>query len=315
MGIDLRFAPISDHNRSRFNYAEKIETFLLSHQPTDYLVAPFLSGSETKLLALVNKHKINFISYNSPITNDIQKQTGLPRTPNKYWLAHVSPDDEQVGYDMAKQLYQSHHKADRKLKLVAVNGGKQSEVAKQRAKGLYRYLAENNDVDLLQMIHTGWSPDHAKTLAKQMFTRFNHYDAIWAASDALAIATYHTIPDEQRAQQVDIVSIDWTKEVASLIEDNKVLASYGGHVLEGIWILILIKDHFHGIDFYFNPTDQHIHQGNGIINYQLAAIKRDKVDLLSNIKQLKPNLASLSKCLSGQNKAYQFDIKALLTQH
>ncbi len=305
LNIDLRFHLIPNENRSRFNYADKIEKILIKNKGTDYLVAPFLTGSEKRIMALTEKYGVNFLSYNSPLNTAVKEAIGLPRAIHLHWLGHISPDDEQVGYDAAQLL--AEQRQNKPTRLIAINGGRHSAVAKMRFKGLRRKLAEDNQLTLLQGVNTDWSFAQGEDKASQLFQRYQDIHGIWSASDSLAIASlqqwHNLFPD---TPPPTIVGIDWTKEIATHIKNNQVLASFGGHVFEGVWLLALIKDHYLGLDFF--------DENKGIVNYRLRAADKSNVGLLSNIGQINKDLSLLSKCLSGKNSNYEFDAMALMSQ-
>jgi len=305
LSIDLRFHLIPNENRSRFNYDKKIETILLNNPETNYLVAPFLSGAEERMMALIEKRQIKFISYNSPLTNSVKQRIGLPRKEHPLWLAHVSPDDERVGYDVAQMILNSL--TDQPIKMVAINGSRDSAVANMRLRGLRQAIEENNNIELLQIVDTDWSYNQSAEKTMQLLQRYKGLNAVWTASDSMAIGVIEQWQAlNKRGAPPLVAGIDWTQEMIPYIQRKEVLASFGGHIFEGAWIMVLIKDHFHGLDFY--------NENSGVIHYPMKPLTANNIDLLANINDLNRSFDTNSKCMNKHVTRYAFDALHLISK-
>ena len=82
---------------------------------------------------------------------------GRPRDNNSYWIGHILPDDQQLGYDATDFLLTHNNKPSEQLTLLAINGSRECEVAAMRACGLIKRLNENKAVSLLQILYTDWT--------------------------------------------------------------------------------------------------------------------------------------------------------------
>lgn len=304
--LDLRFHFIDVLQRDRFNYDKIIDNILSQNGTTDYLVVPFLVQTEQKILSVASKHGVKLLTYNSPLSESVRAAVGEPRQPTKNWIAHISPDDEQVGYDMAEQLITGSNISEGRIQILALSGNRDSEVAEMRNAGLLRKMQESRNVRLLQLLSTDWTYAQSREKAEALLKRFEQIDAIWTASDEIAAAVLDELQHSQpgRNTTMPVTSVDWSPRVVPYLKNNEMMSSYGGHVFEGAWLLALIYDYAHQLDFY--P------QTGAVIHYRLQGLDTKDADILSSLIDSNIDYKSLSKCLSGNFAPYKFNALELL---
>ena len=304
--IDLRIHFINRTERSRFNYAQKIDHVLTKEKKSDYLVSIFLTHTEQSVVDVAAKHQVKLFSFNSPFSLRVKSVLGNPRENSDFWIGHISPNDILVGYEMADFLLSDNKSNNTPLSLFAINGNRESEVAVLRTKGLMQRINENDAVSLLQILYSDWSYQQARDKMHKMLKRFKSMDLIWSASDVLTLAVLDEINrlSKEDMRQPKIASIDWSPKIVSRLKSREVAVSYGGHVFEGAWLLAMIYDHFNGLDFYSELGD--------VVSYPLQPITADNADLILSIEKTKFNFLPLSKCLTPSLKVYSFDAMTLL---
>ncbi len=304
--IDLNVYYIDRLERSRFNFANKIEQIISTSKRPDYIISFFLSHSEKSIIALANKHQLKFFSINSPFSERVESTLGRPREKDSFWIGHISPDDQQVGYDVANFLLSNRDSFNEQLSLLAINGSRESEVAEMRSKGLIKRINETEDVSLLQIIYTDWSFQQGKEKVNKLLKRFNDIKLVWSASDVLTVAARQEFDllDLDITQQPTFASIDWSPQIVPLLKNEKVAVSFGGHFFEGAWLLGLIFDHFNGLDFY--------NELGSVISYPLQPVTAGNSDLILSIEGKNFDFKQLSKCLTPAKKTYSFDAMLLL---
>ena len=71
---------------------------------------------------------------------------------------------------------------------------------------------------------------------------------IWAASDSMAIAAARAAADAglQPGKDILLTGIDWSAEGIQAVRDGRLLATAGGHFMDGALALAVIYDHSHG---------------------------------------------------------------------
>ncbi len=97
----------------------------------DYLIHIFSAGIGTKIFNLAEKNNIKQFVINSDKNKDPENifgDVGSPRGRYKQWLGHIFPDDQQAGYELAKQLATTARSrnlfstSDGKTHMVAIAG-------------------------------------------------------------------------------------------------------------------------------------------------------------------------------------------------
>jgi len=304
--IDLNVFYINRNDRSRFNFAKKIERIISTSKRPDYIISIFLSHSEKSIIALAAKHQLKFFSINSPFSERVESTLGKPREKDSFWIGHISPDDQQVGYDVANFLLSNRDDFKGQLSLLAINGSRESEVADMRSKGLIKRVNETEDVSLLQIIYTDWSFQQGKEKVNKLLKRFKDIKLIWSASDILTVAARQEFDllNLDKTLQPSFASIDWSPQIVPLLKNEKVAVSFGGHFFEGAWLLGLLFDHFNGLDFY--------NELGSVISYPLQPVTAENADLILSIENKKFDFKQLSKCLTPAKKTYSFDAMLLL---
>lgn len=72
-----------------------------------------------------------------------------------------------------------------------------------------------------------------------------------AACDAIALAVIEAIQQDYKktaGRDYFIVGMDWTQEGLRSIQRGELAGSFGGHVFEGAWAMVLIHDHSQGVE-------------------------------------------------------------------
>jgi len=298
-----------DHSlESRFSFIESIDNILKAPGKTDYLVTSFIATVEHQILNLAVKHNTLLFSFNAPLIGEIVESIGRPRKPNKNWVGHIAPDDEQVGFDLAEQLVSQSISLKRNVNILAINGPKSSEVAESRTIGLLRRLHHSKNVRLIQLLSTDWSYRNGRDQVRRLLNKNSNIDAIWAGSDELAVAAIDELKSLAKVDRpnLKVASIDWTPKVVPYLRRGELLSSFGGHVFEGVWLLALIHDHYRQRDF--------MDELGAEISYRLRPIKGSHADLITALEHKKFDFRHLSRCLNTTATAYKFDALSLLSQ-
>jgi len=304
LNVLLRIHRYDEPQFNRFFYAQYIDNVLTAENDNDYLISLFFSQTESKVMEVVNKHKINLFSFNSPLSPHVKGMIGTPREHTPYWIGHFSPNDEQAGYDLAKQLIDN--KKQEAISMLAINGSRNSEVGKMRAQGLVRKVAESEKINLLQLIYTDWTYQQARDKTALMLQRYQDIDVVWSASDSLARGVIdeitHTNPE--LLKNISTGSIDWSPQIVPYLKNNKVTTSYGGHIFEGAWLMALIYDHFNGLDFQ--------NELGVVIQDNLLPLTKEHAELIVKTDNDNINFKQLSQCLTPSTTEYDFNPLALL---
>ena len=128
-------------------------------------------------------------------------------------------------------------------------GGELAIVALLRSNGLHRAVAKHDGV--LHLVNAGWRIEDGAKYSTHLLEQDPELTVLWAANDYVALGALETLQQQDRKPGQDIVlgGIDWEPRALGLVEQGVLTTSIGGHVLDGLWALLLLYDHHHGFDF------------------------------------------------------------------
>lgn len=293
-------------------YHSKIKTLLESNNKPDYLISVFRVASARYLLELTEKHKVSLISISTGVPKFEQADIGLPRQHYKYWLAQILANDIDSGSLLVTELAKIAREkfSKNKLRLAAVGGDKTIAASVARDEGLRLGIKNDNNMDLLQLVHANWSFSTAKKMTSQLVSRYGNIDVIWAANDDVARGVYqHFVEDSVNYEDIPVIGgVDWTKKGLQAIKDEQLNLSLGGNHMHAIWALIMLHDISHGFDVT-TPEQQTI-----FTDYQIA--DKENIDKIFSFVHQElwryANYKQLSKVYNPKITSYDFDLNMLL---
>ncbi len=275
----------------------------------DYLIFVYQAGQGPEVLKAAESAKVYSYIINTDIVDGEKALVGKPREKYRYWLGHMSPDDIKAGKDLAEQLIAAAREkgrwaGDQRIRVVALSGSRDSSAALDRNKGLEQALAAHPDVELQQLLFNNWDPDLTRKQMPALLQRFPDTAVVWTASDGMALGAAEGATS---GAPLLIGGIDWTNEGIVAVRDGNLVATVGGHFMEGGLALVLLNDHHRGIDFaaegvILRSRMQVIHQANVQAYWQALGDQRwDKIDF-----------RKLSKSANPDVKKYDFSLTAIL---
>jgi ABC-type sugar transport system substrate-binding protein len=319
LGFNLDVAYPPESMRNRFRAAEFIENRInASPQKPSLVLTSFWVGSEEEILLLLQKHDIALISINSDVSLQQSKSIGKPREKYPNWLAQLSPNDFLVGKDLGTALIKQgrNNKCPNQacnINLFAITGQSFADVSKQRLAGLEEAVKADGNSQILGFVYGDWSKQRVAQITPTIVKRHTSIDAFWLASDIMAYGLLEGLETSKMSipKHSVIGSIDWSNETPSLIEQNKLTMSMGGHFLEAGFSLVLYYDYLNGIDFsdelglVIKTPMSHIHKNNA----QVFG------DFLHSPQWSKEAIKSMSKVLNGKTSAYDLRPETFILKH
>jgi ABC-type sugar transport system substrate-binding protein len=214
------------------------------------------SATGAELLRLFDGSGIRCFMAFSGLSVAEQQQWGRPRQLFKQWIGSLEPRAEDAGYLTAQALFSAGRAAhaqaaDGKLHLLAIGGDRSTVSSVRRNQGLYKALAEADDVVLDQMVYAGWSREKAAEQSDWLFDRYPTARLLWAGNDMIALGAMQTL--EQRGGQPGksmwFSGINTSAEAMVALRSGRLAALAGGHFMSGAWALVMLYDYHHGHDF------------------------------------------------------------------
>jgi ABC-type sugar transport system substrate-binding protein len=317
--LNIKLTPhyIPSKYRDRFGVVTYINRHLKQlKQPPNLVMSAFFLGAEDKLLKLLDKHRIPFISLNSFISEKQYQILGRPREKFPLWLGHFSPNDIVVGEQLATALltlYRKEHHCDKSVcgpNVFGFTGLPYAAVSQQRVKGVEEAIRQDRKSRMLNNVAANWRRSIALEKMKIVVHRHTDIDIFWAASDNMAWGVVDGIKKYQYKNKTLLGSIDWSPQTIPYIKNGDIDISLGGHFLEAGLALLLYYDYMHGKDF--------VKAHGTIIQSKMSELNKSNVDILGpfliNPKWNLNVLAGYSKHNNPSIENYEFDPLKIISQ-
>lgn len=240
----------------RYVTTSKAIAAIQASPPPDYLVFMYQKGQGYQILEAAEKQQVHTFIINTDIPEAERARVGYPRERYKFWLGHMFPDDVDAGQALAKRLIEAARVAKPSSSpvswgLIALSGSRDSSAALDRNQGLEHALAADPDVGMRQLIFTGWSAEQTLEQTIALLKRYPDIALIWSASDGIALGAIEGSRQSGRVPGKDVFigGMDWSAAGIQAVHDGALVATMGGHFMEGGWALVLLHDYHHGKDF------------------------------------------------------------------
>lgn len=264
------------------------------------------------LLKIAEKFRVPAFIFNAGLSEEQGREFGGPREKFRYFIGQMLPDDQRAGYDLLNILV-DEAKAKKnlspqdKVPVLAISGNVADEASVLRVKGLKEAIAQRQDVTLLQVTPAQWNREKARGVFHHLQNRYPEANVVWAANDPMALG----IIEAKKQRGVDpqfsplwTGGIDWTPEALLSVAEGKMVATIGGHFMEGAWALVLIHDYLHDRDF----AEENLKWQSPMTAIRLSNLQ-DYLSLIIQKQWSKIDFSLFSKVLNPQIKKYHFDIQ------
>ncbi len=236
-------------------YSE-LRSFLMEfsdrYSPDGFLCAG--GGAATlNILKIAEELRIPTVTYNSTVPGS-EGKAGAPRERYKYWVGEIVPDDQYVGYLLAKELVRrARLKGINRISMVAFAGTFHDYGSIERIKGLRKAVSEMPGIELKQIFSTGGydydvSRDKFRSVKE---TRYPEANVFWCACDNIAFGVIDEAREMGLVPGRDVITggVDWLSSAFDRILSGEMELSIGGHYMEGAYALVMLYDYLNGSDF------------------------------------------------------------------
>lgn len=281
--LDLELEVVTDHDQHRFSYLKLAERVLARPDKPDYLVFMCKENVTARMLKLAEAAGVRVFTFNTDIPAGARAEVGLPREKLASWIGHLSPDNLAAGQTLAQMLAQQARSLDsfgdgarpEPPSMMALSGTRDSSASLDRNLGLMQAV-DAQVTALSQLVHADWSRDQARAKSDVLLQRYPQTQAIWSASDGMALGAIEAAKDLGRQPGVDLVigGVDWEPRALDAIRDGELSVSLGRHFMGGGLLLLLLNDFHRGHDFM---TD------SPVLTYQMEPVTRANVSRIERI--------------------------------
>jgi ABC-type sugar transport system substrate-binding protein len=215
-----------------------------------YFMTYFLDERSHRMLQAAEGRNVRTMLINSEVPEKHREHLGAPRQKLSRWIGHMRPDDVQAGYQIAGLLIEHFEPADA-IRMIAINGHNHLKADADRRKGLQQRVAESQRATLYDTKEAEWRENTAREVATELLNKYPETNAVWAASDLMALGVLAAVKDMGKRPGKDVVvaGVDWTSRGLAAIHAGDMVGSVGGHFTEAAFALVLIYDYHHGYDF------------------------------------------------------------------
>jgi ABC-type sugar transport system substrate-binding protein len=283
----------------------------------DALVFPNHKNVAYQLIEIAGKAEIPAILINSGVVKENQAKVGKPREKFSSWIGQVLSDDEGAGFQLANILIDTAKKQgkigpDGKIHVIGITGTVSDTAAVERSKGLKRAIQGRDDAVLHQIVPANWDQADAKQRVVGLMDRYAEHQVsvLWTASDLMSIGAAEGAEELNLVPGQDIFTggVDWTNEGVEAVKSGTMLATMGGHFMEGGWAAVLLYDYFHGADFAEEFTE---------MLSPMMALTKDNIDAYIQFSQSdweQIDFTKFSKKLNPELQKYDFSFDAIMKQ-
>ena len=286
-----------------------LQTVERAHQDgLDVLVFPNLKKTAARMIMEADKKKLHTYLFNADVAEENKHKVGEPGEKYPYWIGKMMPEDTMAGYMLANLLIDTairNQKVDEdgKVHVVGISGTFVETASTARAEGLEMAVSRRDDVVLHQTVYASWDKHTSKSMAKGLMSRYPQATVFWAASDLMSIGIIEAIEAKKRKPGIDFFTggVDWTEEAMGRIKNGQMVASIGGHFMEGGWIAVILYDYFHGISI--DPDERSMRSPMMVLDNQNV---REFSRILKKGDWEYIDFTRLSKKLNSSVKKYHF---------
>ncbi len=303
-----------DSNRQWPLMAENASRVFAMDPPPDFIVASNEYQQGGRIILEANARKIPVFMMLNDLTDAQKSRLGHAGEKLPYWIATLTPDNRQAGYEIAQSLVMADKKQHpdaqhRDICLLSLAGDRNTPASLARLDGLDQALAEFPQLKQKRRLYANWSYEEGYNRTASWLPE-GCLDAIWAANDDIAQGAIAALEDAGRVPGKDVMvgGLNWSAQGLKLVKAGKMTMTHGGHFLAGAWIMVMVNDYRHGIDLQKIGPD---------FSFPMQAIMRDNVDMFeAHFARRDWDVFDFSTFLLSKRKSddtsYHFDLAHLL---
>jgi ABC-type sugar transport system substrate-binding protein len=278
-----------------------------------YFITLYEDERSHRLLQAADARNIRSILINTDVLEKDREQVGKPRQKLRHWIGHMHPDDVQAGYEIADLLFQ-HFERPTAIQLIAINGHNYLQLDVDRRMGLQRRLTESPGATLHEVREGGgWHETTARAVTLDLLQKYPSVNAIWTASDTMALGAIAAVKEmgKQPGKDIVVAGVDWTSRGLEAVRSGELLGSVGGHFMEAGFALLLIYDYHHGHDF---ADDQGVSFKTPMVAMSQTEIRRYLEKVGPNPDWSRIDFKRLTKTHNTDLKRYDFSWARVIEQ-
>jgi ABC-type sugar transport system substrate-binding protein len=316
LGMELQ---VYDAQLNHLKMVDQVRSAVAGPNKVDAILFPNYKKRGLQILKIAEQANVYALLFNSPI--DSETGAGEPREKYTYWLGQMLPDDFNTAQSLTRFVIEAAKNnkkvaVDGKVHLIGVAGELSDPASFTRVSGFREAIRKRSDVVLNQIVTTDWGPKESKFKFLLLLKRYPETTAVWSASYRISDGIVEGIKEQGLNPGKDIFlnTLILNQKALMAIKSGAIVATAGGHYIEAAWLVVLLYDFLHGIDF----ADEGVR-----LRTPMGIITKSNVDLYLNkityAKLSKENLKKIdfthySKKLNPTLKKYSFTFDSVISQ-
>jgi len=294
----------------RFDYLESLKEVFERKNKPDFVIAKFYDKITIDILNLSEENNIPIFIINSNISKNNKKSVGKLRRKFENFIGHIAPNEQQVGYDLAKYLVKYHREfnPDGRLKVGAIATSKNKIKSKLRLKGLEKAIKEEYRTKLYKTVYSPSSSQESYMKASRLIKKYYDLNIIWAETDLISLGANDAIKDNELSNQTITGGVGFTSDIITAVKNKQVKAVIGGSFMDAGFALVLINDYLLDNDFY-EQYDAKIDSNMFLLTVQNV---EQYIKILDSKNWNKIDFKQYSKTYNKNLDEYNFSINNLI---
>lgn len=236
-----------------------------------------------------------------------RSRVGVPGSPYTSWRAEIMPDDLEVGRLLAGTLLDRAAAEDRRdedgsIRVLTLSGPF-TQAATNRLTG-FREVVQSRENVVYDLRMADWSEEKGHRLTQEYLEIFRP-QVIWAANDSIARGAARALDQAGLTPGRDVLvgGVDWLGDSLQQVATGRIATSVGGHILDGIWALVMVRDALEG---HPPPTQRRL------ASSMVAATADDAASYLRAVDEAYLRTIDFADRFSRTDGLYDFSLDRLL---
>ncbi len=275
LGVKLE---VIDTVRDHLLYRKTALGVLARPDAPDFLLIGNEKESAAKVLTSSRGVRTKIFLFNNGfVSAENRTRLRAPRVDYPQWIGQLIPDNYQSGYDTGVVLFEALQKAfpNEELQVLGLTGAFNTHASLERERGFMAAADRYPRVRVMQNVSAEWNGSIAENKTYYLLRRYPRIRGIWSANDEMAEGAMRAAEKNGKVPGKDILftGFGWSATGMAAIQDSRMLASAGGHFLDGAWAMARLYDYHNGLD---NMLDQ---QKSQLILMDASNVARIKTNM------------------------------------
>ncbi len=229
-------------------------------KPKDYLLSGYWLPATQDLIPAASAREVNVFVIVNRLPYFDRERYGKPQQIYKNWIGHSYIDAYQEGLNLAEIITNEALRLgllDKSTGVINVGSlvAGNEEVGlrndSEHVRALRNFTDRRKDIALNGVYYAYWNREVAKSIIPVKLRRHKNLHAIWSQNHSMALGAIEGLVAAGMEPGKDVIvgAYNWAPESLNAVRDEKLYVALGGHFISAGIALIMMHDHYHGVDF------------------------------------------------------------------